>query len=569
MSGQVGFIMLVHTALDRAMQVAKHWAQSNCPVVLHVDSRVSDQDNLKFQAGLKDCANIRFVRRRRCEWGMWSIVDATIDAAQTILSEFPEINHVFLASGSCLPLRPVQDLQTYLAERQDTDFIESVTAPDVSWTVGGLDTERFTLRFPFSWRSQRRLFDGYVDLQRRFKKRRRLPKGIVPHLGSQWWCLSRKTLTAIFEDPDQETYKRFFRRVWIPDESYFQTLVRRHSKTIESRSLTLSKFDHQGKPHVFYNDHLQLLRRSDCFVARKIWPQADKLYDAFLSNDPQITKNAEPNPSKIDKLFAQASLRGKYGRPGLRMQSCFPSRGWENGLTCAPYSILQGFSEMFPGFQGWLEKTVGGRVHGNLFANEYVQFAGQEAIYNGAISNSATLRDYNPKSFLINLIWNTRGERQCFQFSPTDQQSITDFWIWDSNAHISVIQGAWAIPLFHSGRPFEDIRAETARLQAIEAAYLTKLRQNSTKAKVKIWTIAECAEGSMAPLQSLIDELNPHNNRRLTEAPHMVDLVGFGQFLQRLKNAGVNPYLMDDFPAEATMPIVQKTQQTMRGGHGK
>ncbi|MFV2034485.1 MAG: glycosyl transferase, partial [Halocynthiibacter sp.] len=91
-------------------------------------------------------------------------------------------------------------------------------------------------------------------------------------------------LSAILEDPEREVYDRFFKRVWIPDESYFQTLARLYSTNIESRSLTLSKFDFQGKPHIFYDDHLQLLRRSDCFVARKIWPDAERLYDAFLGN---------------------------------------------------------------------------------------------------------------------------------------------------------------------------------------------------------------------------------------------------------------------------------------------
>jgi len=30
----------------------------------------------------------------------------------------------------------------------------------------------------------------------------------------------------------------------------------------------------------------------------------------------------------------------------------------------------------------------------------------------------------------------------------------------------------------------------------------------------------------------------------------MVDLTGFGQFLQNLKNQGMHPYLMGDFPVE-------------------
>jgi hypothetical protein len=36
----------------------------------------------------------------------------------------------------------------------------------------------------------------------------------------------------------------------------------------------------------------------------------------------------------------------------------------------------------------------------------------------------------------------------------------------------------------------------------------------------------------------------------------MVDLEGFGQFLQNLKNQGMHPYLMGDFPVEQA-PINQ------------
>ena len=109
--------------------------------------------------------------------------------------------------------------------------------------------------------------------------------------------------------PDRPRYDRYFRRVWIPDESYFQTLVRQVSTRVESRSLTLSKFDFQGRPHVFYDDHLHLLRQTDAFLARKIWPHADKLFATFLSDKLASQAMAEPNPGKIDRLFAKAVER--------------------------------------------------------------------------------------------------------------------------------------------------------------------------------------------------------------------------------------------------------------------
>ena len=44
----VGVVMLVHTALERAAQVARHWTASGCPVVLHVDRNVPRQTHRAF-----------------------------------------------------------------------------------------------------------------------------------------------------------------------------------------------------------------------------------------------------------------------------------------------------------------------------------------------------------------------------------------------------------------------------------------------------------------------------------------------------------------------------------------
>ena len=556
----VGFVMLVHDALDRAAQVARHWSEHGKPIVIHVDKRVDGPTYEYFKGKLADLENVRFSERYACEWGNWSIVAATQSACELMLDSFTDVRHVYLSSGSCMPLRPVEEIQNYLDDRPRTDFIESVTTDEVDWTVGGLDQERFTLRFPFSWKSQRRLFDRYVDLQRRLKLERRIPDGLTPHLGSQWWCLTRQTLSAILQEPRRAEFDRYFKRVWIPDESYFQSLSRLYSTRIESRSLTLSKFDFQGKPHVFYDDHLQLLRRSDCFVARKIWPRAERLYREFLAPASRALVMAEPNPLKIDRLFSRATEQRTRGRAGLYMQGRFPNEGWENGKTSGRYSVFEGFTDLFEDFEAWIARRTGNRVHGNLFAKDKVHFAGGDAIYNGALPDSAPLREYNPQAFMTNLIWNTRGEHQCFQFGPADDQKVSEFLATDRNAQISIISGAWAIPLFHSTQNFSDLRKDAAHLQRIETAHLDLLRMGKTKARVRIWSLAEFIENPMENLQAILDEIGGIGQRRLSEVPVMADLSGFGQFLQNLKNQGMSPHLMGDFP------LVQDSAEKPQGG---
>lgn len=229
------------------------------------------------------------------------------------------------------------------------------------------------------------------------------------------------------------------------------------------------------------------------------------------------------------------------------MQSRFPVKDRENGKTCAPYSVFHGFSDLFDNFDAWLARSVGGRVHGHIFSPTGIEFAGGESVFNGALINNATLRDHNSRSFLTNLIWNTRGERQCFQFSPRDNQECNWFMATDPNAQISVVSGTWAVPLLRSNLNFSDIRKEAARLQKLETEHLEILRSMYVKARVRIWTMAEFIENPMEPLQTIIDEIRPRSSRQPAEVPKLVDLTGFGQFLQNMKNQGMQPMLMGDF----------------------
>jgi len=565
---KLGVVMLVHTAFARAEQMVRIWADAGCPVVIHVDSNVPKATNDQFQSALADLPDVRFCRRHRCEWGTWGLVAASQQAATLLLEDFPDVQHVFLASGACLPLRPIADLRRYLEARPDTDFIESATTADVPWTVGGLDRERFTLRFPFAWKKHRRLFDGFVRLQQVFGYRRTIPEGIVPHMGSQWWCLTRQTLDAILGDPKRETHDAYFRKVWIPDESYYQTLTRLHARNIESRSLTLAKFDYQGKPHIFFDDHAEMLQRSKCFVARKIWRDANLLYQKFpLPGDP-LHPADEPNTATVDRVFAQAVDRRTRGRLGLYMQSRFPSIDRQTSIAAVPYAVLQGFDAVFPAFQSWLTQQTGAQVHGRLYAKDRAHFTDEGAVYRGGLSDNARLRDYNGKMFLTNLIWNGRDQHHCFQFGPADTQDIRWTLAKDTNASIWVVSGAWSIPLFASGRSASDVRTEAARLQRIEERFLKVLRSPEARARIRIMTLAQFIEAPMDVLQAIIDEIAGHRANAIREVPKMPDLTGFPDFLQDLKNQGMHPFLTGDITTGNTpqTPAAQRRKPYVVGG---
>lgn len=564
----LGVVMLVHAEFDRAEQAVRHWADAGCPIVIHVDKVVDAATYARFAKALSDVSDVSFSDRYRCEWGTWGLVAAVQAGVEQLLGRYPDVARVYLASGACLPLRPVSELCAYLEMYPKTDFIESATIADVPWAVGGLDKERFTLRFPFSWKRHRRLFDGYVKLQQEVGFRRKIPKGIVPHLGSQWWCLTRKTLTAILNDPQRPAYDRYFRRVWIPDESYFQTLVRKHSDQIESRSLTLSKFDYQGQPHVFYDDHLELLQRSRCFVARKIWPRADLLYQSFPRSSGPDRLSCPPQTTIIDRVFDDAVVRRTRGRHGLYMQSRFPPMEHENGYTAAAYSVLHGFDSVMPDFQAWLHKQTGAEVHGHLFARGKAQFSTGESVFRGGLSDNPQLRDYNPQMFLTNLIWGAGETHQCFLFGPQDARKISWMLAKDTNARITVITGAWAVPLFQSGALAADCRNKAARLQQAEHKFLKILRSPHARARIRIVSLSNFVAAPRDVLQDIVDTIAGHRATDLADLPPLVDISGLGVFLQSLKNQGMPPFLTGEFSVGPIPAGADKNRRVTYTGSG-
>lgn len=545
----LGVVLLCHTDLAMTAHMARVWVNGGAKLVIHIDSKTSSSEVTHMKELLSDLADkIRYSRRHRCQWGRFSLVEATQDAATMLLETWPETTHVYLASGSCLPLRPVQELIAYLGDDPERDYIESVDVNEVNWVVGGLNEERFTLYFPVDWRSHRKMFDRLVTWQRRLGIKRKLPMGLSAHMGSQWWCLTATTLRAILQDPRRTEFDRFFKKVWIPDECYFQTLVRRHSSKIKSQSLTLAKFDHHGRPYLAYDDHIRALEESRGFVARKIWPGAKALLDYFPRPENESKLLDAPKPGRIDRLIGLTVQRHVLGRPGLYMQSRYPKKDSENGKTSAPYALFQGLSDVFVDFEEWLaEHLPNTDVHGHLLGPEQVEFVDRVKIGPGALPSSTAVRDHDPLGFLTSLIRIT-DKMQVFQFSPRDNQELNQFIATDSNAHMVVVTGAWNLTLLRSEMPFDDVRRITAWLQRTELQQLSILNSVFVKSRTHVWDLSTFISRPQALLERALFEID-RNAKPVTDLPKMRDLTGLPEHLHRLHNSGLHTQLIREFPS--------------------
>lgn len=515
-------------------------AKSGCPVSVHIDRNAVHAEVSDLEASLYNIENVVLAKRERCGWGRFSIVQATLNAAEVLLENHPDVTNVFLASGSCLPARPIKQLMAFLGRHKGVDFIESVPVGGEKWVKDGLDQERFTLYFPLSWRKHRFAFDRLVDLQRLFKINRTIPKQVSPHMGSQWWCLTAKTLRSIVEDPQRQKNDRFFSKTWIPDESYFQSLARNHSEHVRSESLTFATFDEQGRPFLFYDDHLEELPKTGAFFVRKVWPGAQKLYHNLLTTKRKNFPLSKSNENEFDKIFQDANEIRSKGGEGRFLQGRFPHEASErSGMSHVDYGVLSGFNGLFNNFPDWVQKTKGLNVFGNIFARKRIIFHKKTILTKGNLLASVKQRNTNPKIFLSNFLWSQRSKKRvAIMFDATDVQKIMPDIASDKRAAIVIVKEAWLIPIANSDTKFKGKLMRAQVLQARENRFIKALKKNKN-AQYTVFSLEEALSAPGLVLQATLQVLEPEKGRKPTGIPQLNNTSKLDALVRKLEKNGV------------------------------
>lgn len=322
---RLAFILLCHKDPEAIVRQAGRLTAAGDYVAIHFDGRSPAADYRRIRETLAGNPAVTFARRRiRCGWGEWSLVAATLEAVRAALAAFPDATHLYLVSGDCMAIKSAVHARAML-DAADCDHIESVDFFTGGWIRTGIVEERLIYRHWFNERRQEALFHASLGLQRRLGLARAMPQDLRIMIGSQWWCLRRRTVEALLGfvagRPD---VLRFFRTTWIPDETFFQTLVRHlvPAEEIRSRPLTFLMFTDYGMPVTFHDDHYDLLIGQDHLFARKISPEAlqlrERLGDLYASG-----RRDFPVSGEGQRLFSYLTGRGRIGRR-------FAPRFWES-----------------------------------------------------------------------------------------------------------------------------------------------------------------------------------------------------------------------------------------------
>jgi hypothetical protein len=323
----IAFILLCHKDPEAVVQQAQSLTAAGDFIAIHFDGSASDADFARIKAQLANNPNVVFAKRVRCGWGEWSLVQATLNALDVALAAFPRATHFMMVSGDCMAIKSAEFAHDFL-DADDCDYIESFDFFDSDWIKTGMKEDRLIYRHFLNERKHKKLFYWSLQMQRKLGLKREIPPDIQVQIGSQWWCLRRLTVEWIREFvADRPDVVRFFKTTWIPDETFFQTLVRHlvPENEIRTRTLTFLMFSDYGMPLTFYNDHYDLLLSQDFLFARKISPEALELKQRLATL--YASKGVEFKISNEGRgLYKFLTEKGRTGRR-------FGMRFWETETT--------------------------------------------------------------------------------------------------------------------------------------------------------------------------------------------------------------------------------------------
>ncbi len=287
---QLAYLILVHKNPEQAARLVSRLNVPGVRFFVHVDKGTPSAVYHRFCELLAPFPNVHLVKRHRSRWGEFGIVRATLETMQAALASRPPVDYLVLLTGQDYPIKSAAEIETFFARADGRSYLDYHPVPSPSWPQAERRLQSWYARIlgeqvllprrqPLRavWRRPRRWPVWLISLV--LPSQRRLPKGCVPYTGSAYWALSRAAGEYVLEFVRKNRrFVRYFRRVFCPDEIFFQTVLVASplQENIVSRSLHYIDWSKGGAhPAVLTAEDLPALGRSEALFARKFDPEVD------------------------------------------------------------------------------------------------------------------------------------------------------------------------------------------------------------------------------------------------------------------------------------------------------
>lgn len=206
----IGYFILLHRFPEQFKRMfAAIYAPGNSYVV-HLDKGSGSAFAADITAFLEPFEGVAIIESKAALWGGYSLVDAELRGMAKLLKMDRNWTHYINLSGQDFPLKSQSYIRAFLKANPDRQYIRSleqrIMRPDTTNRVDYFFIE-----------SLGRMFRTGI--------RRRFLKQATPFIGTQWKVVTRSFCDFAVNDPSADRFKAFYRRSFIPDEAFFQTLL--------------------------------------------------------------------------------------------------------------------------------------------------------------------------------------------------------------------------------------------------------------------------------------------------------------------------------------------------------
>lgn len=206
----IGYFILLHRFPEQFKRMFRAIYAPGNSYVIHVDKSSGPEFAADIADFLRPYQGVAMIESKKALWGGYSLVDAELRGMAKLLAMSNSWTHYINLSGQDFPLKSQAYIREFLRANPRRQYIRAL--------------DQRTIR-PDTLNRVSHMFVETLGRMFRTRMPRAFLKGATPFIGTQWKAVTRSFCQFAVHHPSADRFKAFYRRSFIPDEAFFQTLM--------------------------------------------------------------------------------------------------------------------------------------------------------------------------------------------------------------------------------------------------------------------------------------------------------------------------------------------------------
>jgi hypothetical protein len=270
---RLAYVISAYKLPRNLIRLSRRLAADGETLAIHVDARTPRRVYEEMTAGLDGMPNVHFLERHRSPYASYGHVEASLKGLALLRRLDDPYDFAVLLTGQDYPIAPLAEIRAQIESQRGRTFMQHFPLPEPSWHRGGMPRlERWHFNTPHGLHAVKRSWLRPLVMQG-------LPYGLAPFGGSSYWTMWREHAEYVLDFLEgHPLYTRYFRRVGIPDEIFFQTILMNspHASEVVNDSLRYVDWTRTEIPAIFDSSDLDTLMAQPEPFARKFDASRDE-----------------------------------------------------------------------------------------------------------------------------------------------------------------------------------------------------------------------------------------------------------------------------------------------------